>query len=337
MNALQTQTLVSPVYVIGGFLGSGKTTLLKRLLKRAIERGVKPGVLMNEFGEADVDGASLCDGDRDDDIELKAILNGCMCCDLSGTVDQTLRHLLEEVKGAPVFIETTGLASTGQVLDSVRESLAKSEPGKAKGRLASSVVVVDTPRFEAVATAWSEGINHLRHVDTVILNKMDGADGQTAEQVERRVRQANPDANIVRATFADIAPEAITESIARAAQTTAPGEATADSTAGFRSLTVRILYPIDVEKLKDLLGRYRASIVRAKGFVRTTTERGIQEIQWVPGALTVTPYRTEKRVTAHLVVIGRRVPWNRFFEQLDKAVPTPKKQRSKSARPKKKR
>jgi G3E family GTPase len=56
---LQGTPGASPVYVIGGFLGSGKTTLLKRLLRRELKRGVRPGVLMNEFGETDVDGVRL--------------------------------------------------------------------------------------------------------------------------------------------------------------------------------------------------------------------------------------------------------------------------------------
>ncbi|MCA9455465.1 MAG: hypothetical protein H6750_11725 [Nitrospiraceae bacterium] len=49
---------VTPVYVIAGFLGSGKTTLLKRALAHELDRGVKPAVLMNEFGEVDVGGAT---------------------------------------------------------------------------------------------------------------------------------------------------------------------------------------------------------------------------------------------------------------------------------------
>ena len=46
----------SPVYVVCGFLGSGKTTLLIRLLSHFLDRGVRPSVLMNEFGEIDIDG-----------------------------------------------------------------------------------------------------------------------------------------------------------------------------------------------------------------------------------------------------------------------------------------
>ena len=58
-KAVRADSSCTPIFVIAGFLGSGKTTLLKRVLAHELDRGVKPAVLMNEFGEIDVDGALL--------------------------------------------------------------------------------------------------------------------------------------------------------------------------------------------------------------------------------------------------------------------------------------
>jgi hypothetical protein len=90
---------VTPIYVIAGFLGSGKTTLLKRALAHELDRGVKPAVLMNEFGEVDVDGALLHAHPRANDIELQALLSGCICCDLSGEFSEKVGHLVKEARG----------------------------------------------------------------------------------------------------------------------------------------------------------------------------------------------------------------------------------------------
>ncbi|MCW5788580.1 MAG: hypothetical protein KIT49_13915 [Nitrospira sp.] len=79
-KATRARASASPVYVIAGFLGSGKTTLLKRVLAHELERGVKPAVLMNEFGEVDVDGAVLHAHPRSHEIELQSLLSGCVCC-----------------------------------------------------------------------------------------------------------------------------------------------------------------------------------------------------------------------------------------------------------------
>jgi len=46
-----------PTTVVTGFLGSGKTTLLANLLKKA--KGKRIAVIMNEFGELDIDSELL--------------------------------------------------------------------------------------------------------------------------------------------------------------------------------------------------------------------------------------------------------------------------------------
>ena len=45
-----------PTHLISGFLGSGKTTLLQRLLDHCLARGLKPAVMINEYGEVNIDG-----------------------------------------------------------------------------------------------------------------------------------------------------------------------------------------------------------------------------------------------------------------------------------------
>jgi len=318
----------SHIYVIGGFLGSGKTTLLKRLIKSELDRGVRPGVLMNEFGGSDVDSLSLCPTDRADEIKLEAILHGTLCADCAGAVNESLQRLLGEVRGAPLFIETTGVACTGQMIDSVRKALAR-QSGAPAGYIVSSIVVVDTPRFEAVMNTWSEAVNHLRDADTVILNKIDSAKVREIEHAESRVRRINPGARIIKTSFADVEADDITphgslgheskELLDEALQTPA------DCTPTFRSLTVDVLNPIDLARVENLFNRYRVSLLRAKGFVHSISARQIQEIQWVPGSFAVRPYQHQKPVRPHIAMIGRRVPWQRVFEQLAACVlsPTP--------------
>jgi G3E family GTPase len=63
-----------PVTIITGFLGSGKTTLLNHILSN--NHGLKIAVLVNEFGDINIDSQLLVSIDEDK-IELT---NGCICC-----------------------------------------------------------------------------------------------------------------------------------------------------------------------------------------------------------------------------------------------------------------
>jgi len=105
-----------PVTILTGFLGAGKTTLMNRLM-------MQPGfgdtaVIVNEFGEADLDGLMV------NHVEDRAFASttGCLCCTVSGDVRFTLLRLLDEADRGigPMFsrvvIETTGLADPGPIL-----------------------------------------------------------------------------------------------------------------------------------------------------------------------------------------------------------------------------
>jgi G3E family GTPase len=52
----------TPVTILTGFLGSGKTTLLNHILRD--EHGTRFGVLVNEFGEINIDGRLIARQDN---------------------------------------------------------------------------------------------------------------------------------------------------------------------------------------------------------------------------------------------------------------------------------
>ena len=69
------------VYLLAGFLGSGKTTLLKNLLQQEKKDERKVAVLMNELGRVSIDSDSIAE-----DVPLKEILDGCICCKIQDNI-----------------------------------------------------------------------------------------------------------------------------------------------------------------------------------------------------------------------------------------------------------
>jgi len=99
-----------PLTVVGGYLGAGKTTLLNRLL--AEPDGQRIAVLVNDFGEVDIDGR-LLESATDDVLTLA---NGCVCCsiadDFAETLD-TVRSFAERIDR--VVVEVSGVGQPNKV------------------------------------------------------------------------------------------------------------------------------------------------------------------------------------------------------------------------------
>lgn len=105
--------------VVTGFLGSGKTTLLASVLKQAA--GKRIAVIVNEFGEMDIDADLLrnCPLDCEDETEaplqgengIYELANGCICC----TVEEEFLPVMQQLVARRddidhILIETSGLA-----------------------------------------------------------------------------------------------------------------------------------------------------------------------------------------------------------------------------------
>lgn len=108
-----------PTTIVTGFLGSGKTTLLSNVLKQAA--GKRIAVIVNEFGELDIDADLLrsCPLDCDDESATVAqgengiyeLANGCICCTVEEEFLPVMKQLVERRDDIDhILIETSGLA-----------------------------------------------------------------------------------------------------------------------------------------------------------------------------------------------------------------------------------
>ncbi len=101
-----------PTHLITGFLGVGKTTALRHLLaqKPVHERWA---IVVNEFGEVAIDQA-LMDA-HDDQVQIKEIPGGCICCAAGLPFQMSLTLLLSRFRPDRLLIEPTGLGHPAQI------------------------------------------------------------------------------------------------------------------------------------------------------------------------------------------------------------------------------
>ena len=105
------------VDIATGFLGAGKTTFLRHLLADA-DPNVRTIALVNDFSELGVD-ASLLRGRGADVVELP---NGCICCSLSKDLAAQLKGVVARWAPQRVLIEPSGVADIASLLGVLHQS-----------------------------------------------------------------------------------------------------------------------------------------------------------------------------------------------------------------------
>ena len=301
-----------PVTVVTGFLGAGKTTLVNHLLANA--QGRRIAVVVNEFGEAGIDGQLIENGEE----ELIELSSGCVCCVVRGDLIRTLRDLARRITDLDgVLIETTGLANPSPVVQTffVDQILA------ARFRLDSVTTVVDALHVRRQLAESADAADQIALADLVVLNKASEAGDLTV--ITDQIARLNPLARIVPADRGAIPVEALfeTRGFDPERQAEALPFATADHIGrqGIGSVTLTAGDPLDAGALERwleaLLAVEGADILRIKGIVHAAGEPRklvIQAVNMLLEGSFAGKWAEDDPGQSRLVLIGRRLDKDRL-------------------------
>jgi len=179
-----------PALVVSGFLGAGKTTLVKHLITDAQQQGLKLAVVSNEFGELGIDRALLQEAGGPGYVELEG---GCVCCQLSSELLETLQNLWETIRPDRIVVETSGVALPFETLmtfwrepitEWVGESLA--------------VVVANAEQIAEGRDLEGTFEQQVSSADLVVLNKVDLVTADDLGRSENILYEMAPDAPMIR-------------------------------------------------------------------------------------------------------------------------------------------
>ncbi|MEN9566602.1 MAG: hypothetical protein RLZZ69_1798 [Cyanobacteriota bacterium] len=183
-----------PVTIITGFLGSGKTTLLNQILQN--NHNSKVAVLVNEFGDINIDGQLLVSYD-DDMVELS---NGCICCTLNeGLIEAVTKILAREEKVDRLIIETTGVADPLPIILTFVGSDFRDFT-----RLDSIITVVDAETFTPEHFKSEAAFKQITFADILLLNKTDLVNQEQLTALETYIASIKKNPRIIHTKHAQV-------------------------------------------------------------------------------------------------------------------------------------
>ncbi|MEH7480432.1 GTP-binding protein [Neobacillus drentensis] len=190
------------VYILSGFLGSGKTTLLKRLLDDEQRLGRKTAVMMNELGKVSIDSDAV----EGEDVSLKELLGGCICCSIQDKLEAQLQGLLLDEKPEVIYIETTGAAHPVEVLDAILSPLFAD-----KLLIKGILTTVDGKRWmerKSLSPQLQQLIlEQVRHADFIIINKMDELKESEQAKIIFEIQSINSNARCLLTNYSRVSIE----------------------------------------------------------------------------------------------------------------------------------
>lgn len=188
-----------PVTIVTGFLGSGKTTLLNHIIKNF--EGYKVAVLVNEFGDINIDSQLLVKVGNDDDKNTIELTNGCICCTINDDfADAVYRILIRRERVDYLIVETTGVANPLPIaLTFLGTDLREFT------HLDSIVTVVDAESFTPIEHYNSDvAIDQIFCGDIIVLNKTDLVSEERANKTEDFLRSVKEGARILRSERGEV-------------------------------------------------------------------------------------------------------------------------------------
>jgi len=277
----------TPVNLITGFLGVGKTTALLHLLAQR-PPGARWAVLVNEFGQVGIDGATLTQAG----VAVREVPGGCICCSAQLPLRVSLTRLLREVKPERLLIEPTGLGHPAGVIDVLRsEGLASAV------ELRNVIGLVDPRQLHDEKYRSLEIYqDQLALADVLVANKCDLATPAQLQAFDDFAAGCYPAKRLAAQVTQGALDPAWLELESTGVQSSVPAH---DSSAFVtRGWVFPVEHVFDAARLKALFAAWAAdaNIVRAKGVFRIG--RDWRLLNLVGGQVNLQPiaYRRDSRV-----------------------------------------
>ncbi|MEG0391770.1 MAG: GTP-binding protein [Anaerovoracaceae bacterium] len=249
------------VVLMTGFLGAGKTTLMKEVLEAY--KDYKTGVIVNEFGEINIDGMLL----KKEGIQMAELSNGSIFC--ACIKDKFVDSLIEMsfIDLDYLFIEASGLADPANmttILAGIQHKI------KNKYFYKGSICVVDGETFLDMFELLPAIHSQLEFAGGVIVNKGDLIDEVQLKETLEKIKEVNPNVPSYITSFCKVDVKQIIDHFGQREDFLPEGRETSNTQASRpATFIVKGTEILPYEELREFILQVVSGSYRIKGFAMT--------------------------------------------------------------------
>lgn len=294
------------IQIVSGFLGAGKTTFLNKYLPLLKGRTV---VIENEFGDVGLDGELI-----EEDIPVKELYAGCICCSLAMDFRKGIREITEQFRPDRIVIEPSGV---GRLSDIVNACIRSKEKDGVDLRITKLITVVDLAGLEEYVEGFGAFYrDQIRQAGLLLLSNLEVVPKAEKERLVEELKQMNPRAIIYEGDWRDMQPDALLElmDMVEDYEVDLEKPLVLPHSAGqvFSSISIqgaKVMSESEIEGiLKELKEERYGQVLRAKGILDTLDGRSLH-FNYTPFARSIEEIVSSKREKKDtiIIVIGCRL------------------------------
>lgn len=261
------------IHIVSGFLGAGKTTFINKWLP--LLKG-KVCLIENEFGDICID--SNC---FDQEIEVKEIYAGCICCSLVGDFMEGITQLYERFSPEHLIIEPSGVSNLSDVLKICKKMISEYQGNISLGKV---ITLVEHNAFlDYVQHFGAFYTDQIRQTSLIALSHSCDVREEDIMPVIKGLLEINNDAYIIKEDWITASDELFKDYIDSVVENeikTVSQVASRPANQLLESMSVAYPRRLSLEEFtelfEDLLSFAEGRVLRAKGFIALTNKKNIQ-------------------------------------------------------------
>jgi hypothetical protein len=288
------------VQVVSGFLGAGKTTFLNRYLPTLAGKTV---LIENEFGEVGLDGELI-----QEDIPVREIYAGCICCSLAIDFRQGIKEIAERFSPDQIVIEPSGV---GRLSDIVKACQKAREKEGIDLTITKLIAMVDVKSFEEYREDFGDFyLDQIQHAGLILPTNLEGLEEKEKNHLLDEIHKENPKAILCREDYRTLGRKELKTlvDIVEDYEETSEGypRPVLPADRVFSSVAIEELSELSREQFDAVVKAFKCQdagqVLRAKGILNVAGQR--IHFEYTPFSYEECPADERKHLSEKAVVIG---------------------------------